>query len=101
MSQRITESAAEEFCLEVLEAQGYRFVSPEELDRKEPSTVIRPPHSPQPAGPFRRLDENPISFQTRDEGRGGVSPGGRFEPKDEWRPVRDSNPCCRRERAES
>ena len=56
MSQRITESAVEEFCLEVLETQGYRFVSPEELDRKEPSIVIRPPLTPA-CGPFRRLDE--------------------------------------------
>ena len=46
MSQRITESAVEEFCPKVLETQGYRFVSPEELDRKEPSTVIRPPAHP-------------------------------------------------------
>ena len=46
MSQRITESAVEEFCLKGLETQGYRFVSPEELDRKEPRTVIRPPAHP-------------------------------------------------------
>ncbi len=40
MSQRITESTVEDFCLEVLEAQGYRFVSPEELDRQNPEEVI-------------------------------------------------------------
>ena len=40
MSQRITESAVEEFCLEVLESQGYRFVSPEELNRIESERVI-------------------------------------------------------------
>lgn len=40
MSQRITESAVEEFCLEVLEGQGYRFVSPEELNRTDPERVI-------------------------------------------------------------
>ena len=40
MSQRTTESAVEKFCLEVLEGQGYRFVSPEELNRIEPERVI-------------------------------------------------------------
>ena len=40
MSQRITESAVEEFCLEVLEGQGYRFISPEKLNRNEPEKVI-------------------------------------------------------------
>ena len=40
MSQRITESAVEEFCLEVLEAQGYRFVSPEQLNRLDPQKVV-------------------------------------------------------------
>lgn len=40
MSQRITESTVEDFCLEVLEAQGYRFVSPEELNRQNPEEVI-------------------------------------------------------------
>lgn len=40
MTQRITETAVEEFCLEVLESQGYRFVSPEELNRQEPERVI-------------------------------------------------------------
>lgn len=40
MTQRITESAVEEFCLEVLEGQGYRFASPEQLNRNEPEKVI-------------------------------------------------------------
>ncbi len=40
MSQRITESAVEEFCLEVLETQGYRFVSPEQLNRLDPQKVV-------------------------------------------------------------
>lgn len=40
MPQRITESAVEEFCLEVLESQGFRFVSPEQLDRQQPETVL-------------------------------------------------------------
>ncbi|MFN4873449.1 MAG: type I restriction endonuclease subunit R [Akkermansiaceae bacterium] len=40
MPQRITESAVEEFCLEVLETQGYRFVSPERLNRLDPQQVI-------------------------------------------------------------
>lgn len=40
MPQRITESAVEEFCLEVLENQGYRFVSPERLNRQDPQKVI-------------------------------------------------------------
>ena len=40
MAQRITESAVEAFCLEVLEGQGYRFVSPEELNRTDPEHVI-------------------------------------------------------------
>ena len=40
MSQRITESAVEEFCLEVLENQGYRFVSPEQLNRLDPQKVV-------------------------------------------------------------
>ncbi len=40
MKQRITESDVEEFCLEVLEGQGYRFVSPEELNRTKPERVI-------------------------------------------------------------
>ena len=40
MAQRITESAVEAFCLEVLEGQGYRFVSPEELNRTDPERVI-------------------------------------------------------------
>lgn len=40
MAQRITETAVEEFCLEVLESQGYRFVSPEALNRQEPERVI-------------------------------------------------------------
>jgi type I restriction enzyme R subunit len=40
MTQRITETAVEAFCLEVLESQGYRFVSPEELNRQEPERVI-------------------------------------------------------------
>ena len=40
MSHRITESEVEDFCLEVLESQGYRFVSPEELNRQEPEKVI-------------------------------------------------------------
>lgn len=40
MSQRITESAVEEFCLEVLENQGYRFVSPEQLNRVDPQKVV-------------------------------------------------------------
>ena len=40
MAQRITESAVEEFCLEVLEGQGYRFVSPEELNRTDSERVI-------------------------------------------------------------
>lgn len=40
MSQRITESTVEDFCLEVLEVQGYRFVSPEELGRQNPEEVI-------------------------------------------------------------
>lgn len=43
MTQRITESAVEEFCLEVLEGQGYRFISPEELNRTEPERVIVEP----------------------------------------------------------
>ncbi|MCF6314384.1 MAG: hypothetical protein L3J39_18190 [Verrucomicrobiales bacterium] len=40
MSQRITESAVEEFSLEVLENQGYRFVSPEQLNRIDPQRGI-------------------------------------------------------------
>ena len=40
MAQRITESVVEEFCLEVLEGQGYRFVSPEELNRTDSERVI-------------------------------------------------------------
>lgn len=40
MSQRITESAVEEFCLEVLENQGYRFVSPEQLNRLDAQQVV-------------------------------------------------------------
>lgn len=40
MSQRITESDVEEFCLEVLEGQGYRFVSPEDLNRTDPKCVL-------------------------------------------------------------
>jgi type I restriction enzyme R subunit len=40
MSQRITESAVEEFSLEVLENVGYRFVAPEQLNRLEPQKVI-------------------------------------------------------------
>lgn len=40
MTQRITESAVEEFCLEVLENQGYRFVAPEQLNRLQPQKVI-------------------------------------------------------------
>ena len=40
MAQRITESAVEEFCLEVLESQGYRFVSPEQLNRLNSQKVI-------------------------------------------------------------
>lgn len=39
-SERITESAVEEFCLEVLESQGYRFVSPEQLNRIDPQKVV-------------------------------------------------------------
>ena len=40
MSKRITESAVEDFCLEVIEAQGYRFASPEALNRQNPEEVI-------------------------------------------------------------
>ena len=40
MPQRITESAVEEFCLEVLENQGFRFVSPEQLNRVDPQKVV-------------------------------------------------------------
>ena len=40
MSQRITESKIEAFCLEALEGQGYRFVSPEELNRTDSERVI-------------------------------------------------------------
>lgn len=40
MSNRITESSVEDFCLETLESQGYRFVSPEELGRQNPEEVI-------------------------------------------------------------
>lgn len=40
MPQRITESAVEEFCLEVLESQGYHFVAPEDLNRIDPQKVI-------------------------------------------------------------
>lgn len=40
MSNRITESEVEDFCLEVLESQGYRYVSPEELNRTVPQNVI-------------------------------------------------------------
>ncbi len=40
MPEKITESAVEEFCLGVLESQGYRFVSPEELNRTELEQVV-------------------------------------------------------------
>jgi len=49
----MTESAVEAFCLEVLESQGYRFVSPELLNCNKPDTaliegILRKmlPHSP-------------------------------------------------------
>ena len=40
MSQRIKESAVEEFCLKGLETQGYRFVSPEQFTRSDPQKVV-------------------------------------------------------------
>lgn len=40
MSERITESAVEEFCLEVLGNQGYRCVTNEQLNRLDPQKVI-------------------------------------------------------------
>lgn len=40
MTNRITESTVEDFCLEILETQGYRFTSAEELNRQNPEEVI-------------------------------------------------------------
>lgn len=37
---RITETEVENFALELLEDQGYRFVSPEELGRTQTDSVI-------------------------------------------------------------
>ena len=40
MPNRITESTIEDFFLETLEGIGYRFVSPEELNRQDPEKVV-------------------------------------------------------------